>query len=1015
MTTKQSPDWENPQLTHRGRADAHATLVPFTTTAAALAGAREASPFFRLLNGDWRFLHVPDLAHLPAEWEQEPHDDSGWQTLPVPSCWQMHGYGIPNYTNVNYPFPVDPPFVPDENPVGLYRTLFSITPEWEGRKISLVFEGVCSQFSVWVNGREVGMSKGSHLPAEFDVAEFVRPGSNLLAVRVLHWSDASYLEDQDMWRLNGIFRDVYLLARPQVSVRDVTIKTWAGTSQALKVARIEVPGPDAPFHLHVAAELQGAAPTDGVVVLATLYDASGAEVTAVSLDTDIVLAAPKLWTAEEPYLYSLLVSLTGPDGSQEVLRLAVGFRDIRIADQQVFINGKAIKLHGVNHHDSHPDRGYAMTRADLERDVVLMKQHNMNAVRTSHYPPDPYFLDLCDRHGLYVVDEADVETHGFGPDDAPLHISDDPQWQAAYVDRAVRMVARDKNHPSVIIWSLGNESGIGRNHEAMGAAIRALDPSRPIHYEGAGAHPVVDIVSVMYPSVQTVIEEGKRTDDPRPWFICEYAHAMGTGPGSLREYADAISASPRLLGGCVWEWADHGIRRHTEDGTEWFAYGGDFGDKPNDGNFCIDGLVSPDRRPHPGLLEFKKVIEPASVTVTADTVRITSHCDHRSLDHLALHWQALHGADVIEEGVLDLPHIPARQSAEVPLPPLPPGAAPTHVNVSLRLKEDTSWAPAGWEAAWGQALLAGLAEVGAVPAQSALRPLEVSDSGFAVTVSGPSFALTLDKWHGRLTSWEQDGVPLLAQGPRVQLWRAPTDNDHQLARGWREAGLDRLWHRTVQVEVTEQAADSVTLTVETVLGTYSVRPVFRVFSTYQITPGGTVTLTTQIRPLRSLPALPRVGLTLHLPAGFDYFRWAGRGPHSSYPDRKESARLGLWSGTVADQFECPIRPQESANKADTLWAEVTDREGRGLRVSGVPHVSVLHYTAEDLTAARHTYDLTPRAETILNLDYKQCGLGSESCGPAPLPPYLITPAEMEFTVVLTPKTKTIRTNTPGDV
>lgn len=1038
-------DWENPQLTHRNRAAAHATFVPFSGAKAALEGVRAASPFFQLLNGNWQFLYAPDLAHVPSGFEQERQNTGDWGTLPVPGCWQLYGYGIPNYTNINYPFPVDPPFVPSENPVGLYRTSFEVTPDWESLRLSLVFEGVCSMFGVWVNGQEVGMSKGSHVPAEFDITSVARLGVNLLVVRVLQWSDASYLEDQDMWRLNGIFRDVFLLARPAVFVQDVVIKTWAGSGEKLNVDRSEVPGPDEPFHLHITAKLQNAGDQNagdqnagnafgkGHRVTALLHDAAGTEVVTFVLEENIVIpagghrivqgevvpTAPQLWTAEEPYLYTLLISLTGPDGSvAEVLPFSVGFRDIRIADQQLFVNGRPIKLRGVNHHDTDPDRGYAMTRMDMERDVILIKRHNMNAVRTSHYPPDPYFLNLCDEHGLYVVDEADLETHGFGPADAPIHISDDPQWQPAYVDRAVRMVARDRNHPSVVIWSLGNESGFGCNHEAMASAIRALDPSRPIHYEAANNHPVVDIVSVMYPSVETVIQEGRRTDDPRPWFMCEYAHAMGNGPGSLREYWEGVEEYPRLLGGCVWEWADHGLRRRTEDGTEWFAYGGDYGDWPNDGNFCIDGLTSPDRRPHPGLLEYQKVIEPVKVQVdysvveldaAAGKVRVTNRYDHRSLGHLALHWQALLGDKVLQECTWDLPHIAAGQAGEIALPALPLGTFGTsHVNVSLRLKENASWAPQGWEVAWGQAILGGLpAAENALSLRtsrrSGLQPLHVSENEFMVAVSGADFALKLDKWIGRLASWEYCGVPLLARGPCVQVWRAPTDNDvHSTAQDWRQEGLDRLSSRTVGIVVARQTDELVEFTVETVLGAVSMRPAFQVRATYQVTTDGTVTVATQVTPLRSLPTLPRLGLTLHLPSRFDQVRWAGRGPHQSYPDMKESARWGVWSGTVDAQFENYIRPQENGNKADSLWVEVTDCHGRGLRASGTPHLSVLHYTAEELTSARHTFDLPPRAETVLNLDYKQSGLGSGSCGPGALPEYLVSAVSSEFTVTLTP-------------
>ncbi|HEY3282240.1 MAG TPA: glycoside hydrolase family 2 TIM barrel-domain containing protein [Armatimonadota bacterium] len=1012
-------DWENPQLLQRGRQEPHATFVPYPDAASAREADRQESPFFRLLNGDWQFAYAPDPPSVPTGFEREGFDDSAWKPLPVPSCWQLHGYGAPDYTNVNYPFTVDPPFVPSDNPLGLYRMSFDLPQEWDGRRVSLVFEGVCSLFYVWLNGQPIGMSKGSHVPAEFDITAALRPGPNLLAVQVFHRSDASYLEDQDMWRLNGIFRDVYLLARTPLALRDVGLKTWAGDSEALKVSRSEVPAANAPYHLRLSAEVrnQGAA-RSGCSVSALLLDASGAEVATLSLGqsvdlaagasstltTEMELASPQRWTAEEPNLYTLLVTLVGPDGSPlEVLPFQVGFRDIRIADQQLWVNGASVKLRGVNHHDTHPDRGYAMTREDLERDLQLMKQHNMNCVRTSHYPPDPYFLDLCDRYGLYVVDEADLETHGFLTGKSLDYISDDPFWEAAYVDRAVRMVGRDKNHPSVIIWSLGNESGYGSNHEAMAAAIRALDPARPIHYEGAGERPLVDIVSVMYPTVQTVIDKGRDKSDPRPWYMCEFVHAMGTGPGNIQEYWDAIREHPRLIGGCVWEWADHGIRQHTDSGEEWFAYGGDFGDLPNDGNFCIDGLVSPDRRPHPGLLEFKKVVEPVRVEVqgtTSGKVRLSNLHDHRDLGFLTLRWHASRAGDELSQGEMPLPALPAGQALELQLPlDLVPGAlAPTVLTVSLHLKDAALWAPAGHEVAWGQATLP--EPMPEAPALSG--ELEVLDEPYAVTVKGAGFSLTLDKWYGELRSWEVGGTQLLAEGPRLQAWRAPTDNDVHMANGWREAGLDRLSHRAARTAVTAKSDEAVELLVESVLGAYPILPAFGVTYTYLVKGDGTVTLTTKVKPLKDLPTLPRVGLTLRLPAGFDQFRWAGRGPHMSYPDMKHSARFGLWSGTVDEQYEVEVRPQETGNRTDTQWAEIINAAGHGLRVWGVPNVSVLHYTAEDLTAAQHTTDLHARAETVLNLDYVQSGLGSQSCGPGPLEQYLIQPSEMEFTVTLQP-------------
>jgi beta-galactosidase/beta-glucuronidase len=637
------PDWQNPAVLARNREPAHTSLVPFADVDSAQEDDRAASPFFRLLNGAWRFFYARRPGDVPAGFEAESFVTEAWDTLPVPGNWQMHGYGTPNYTNIRYPYPVEPPHVPDDNPVGCYRREFAVPPAWEGRRVFLTFEGVNSAVDPEVNGRPVGYSQGSHMPVEFDVTDCVRQGGNLVAVQVYQWCDGSYLEDQDMWRLSGIFRDVYLTARPIGFIRDVQIHT-----------ELDETSTDATLSVRALGSRAG-----GGRVTAGLYDAARKLVAEAALDGSgaaaLAVAAPRKWSAEEPNLYTLLVTQSDAEGRvQEVLRYAVGFRQVRVENGRLRLNGVPLVLRGVNHHDTHPDLGHALPWETMVRDVVLMKRHNVNTVRTAHYPPDPRFLDLCDRYGLYVIDEADLETHGFGEVGDLNQLSDDPAWEAAYRDRAERLVARDRNHPSVIMWSLGNESGYGRNHDAMARLVREADPTRPIHYEQAGDAPVVDVVSAMYASVDRLVEEGKK-DDPRPYFLCEYAHAMGNGPGSLKEYWEAIEAHPRLLGGCVWEWADHGIRRRTADGAEWFAYGGDFGDEPNDGNFCIDGLVSPDRVPHPGLLELKKVYEPVRVVardLRAGRVVIQNRYQFASLAHLAAHWELRWGGELLQQGAL---------------------------------------------------------------------------------------------------------------------------------------------------------------------------------------------------------------------------------------------------------------------------------------------------------------------------------------------------------------------------
>ena len=676
---------------------------------------------------------------------------------------------------------------------------------------------------------------------------------------------------------------------------------------------------------------------------------------------------------------------------------------------QVLLNGVPLEIRGVNRHDTHPDLGYAVSLESMIGDIVLMKQHNVNAVRTLHYPNDPRWLDLCDQYGLYVIDEADLETHGFGYE-APDIPARRPEWRDAFVDRARRMVERDKNHPSIIMWSLGNESGYGPNHDAMAEWIRGADPTRLLHYEGAGDSPMVDLVSTMYPTVDRLIEEGKRTDDDRPFFMCEYAHAMGNGPGNLKEYWEAIRAHPRLLGGCIWEWVDHGIRQRTASGEEWFAYGGDFGDEPNDGNFCIDGLSFPDRIPHTGLIEYKKIIEPVHVEpvdLLAGRVRVVSRYQFSSLGHLHGHWQLACDGDVTAEGDLSKLETPAGGSEEVTLPytlPEPAPGATYWLNLSFTLAKTTLWAQPGHEVAWAQFELPVKAAARAAKRTSVVSPVAIYWDDSLITIVREESTVRFDSHPGTMVAWEYQGRPLLAAGPRLNVWRAPTDNDVHIAREWRKFRYDKLQQRVSWVS-TDDRPEAVEVTVEATLAPPSFTPYFGCTYRYCVYSSGDVVIDTHVRPLRNdLPVLPRLGLQFRMPGAFDRFSWYGRGPHESYVDRKESARVGVYRGSVQDQYVPYIFPQENGNKTDVRGTAVTDISGIGLLAIGMPllNVSVHHYTTEDMANAKHTYELVRRDETIVNLDYAQAPLGSASCGPGPLTEYLLEPKPIAFSVRLRP-------------
>ncbi len=1014
-------EWENQGLMHRNRLPARAWFLPCRDEASALMGDRAASAFFKMLSGRWAFKYLESLADLPADFPKGA-DVSGWDSIPVPSCWQMLGYGRPQYTNVRYPYPLDPPKVPQDNPVGLYHREFHLPEGWDGMRVHIVFEGVSSAFYLWINGRMVGFSKGSHMPAEFDITDFVCRGGNSMFVQVFQWSDGSYLEDQDFWRLSGIFRDVYLLARPNVHLWDVFVKTPMRPGRAGAELCVEA----------VVRNAGGAASRAGAL-RAKLLDADGRAVLDEAigsigaigagreklLEKSFRAASPHLWSAEDPYLYTLLLSLEdGAGGTIEAAMFRVGFRDVRIKDGVFLVNGAPVKIRGVNRHEMDPDLGYAVTYRSMLQDILMMKRHNINAVRTSHYPDDPRWLDLCDEYGLYVIDEADLETHGFGYT-APDIPARDPRWREAFLDRAVRLVERDKNHPCVVMWSLGNESGYGPNHDAMAKWIRSRDKSRPIHYERAGDAKVVDVVSVMYPTVEYLVEEGKKASDRRPFFMCEYAHAMGNGPGNLMEYWDAIWTYPRLMGGCVWEWCDHGIRRKTPEGVEYFAYGGDFGDWPNDGNFCIDGMVFPDRRPHPALIEYKKALEPVKVEPVdpaAGKFRIVNRYDFLTLAHLRCEWRLEVEGRTVGMGTIELPPVPPRGSAEATVPIPAAGVSqnfPPLLSMSFKLDKDFPWAPAGHEAAWAQFELprstAAAEEVGIRPETRArhlaARPgLSFRHEGRMLLLAGDSFGIAFDMVRGTIASWEFEGFEMISLAPHLHIWRAPIDNDKWIKPEWEKWSLDRVRTRIASCELAESNGETLELRTEYTIASPGRKPALKGSARWSFYGSGEVAVSQHVKLAEDLPPLPRLGIRLAMPSLFDRLMWYGRGPHENYPDRKESAAIGLYSMAADEMYVPYIFPQENGGRSDVRWAALTDARGVGLMAAGDAPlcVAALRYSTEDLTTANHTFELKRSDSVFLVLDRLFCGLGSASCGPKPLPQYIPASKDIAFDIWLRP-------------
>ncbi|MFF0342352.1 glycoside hydrolase family 2 TIM barrel-domain containing protein [Kribbella sp. NPDC004875] len=922
-------------------------------------GAREPRAWLRSsrprisLNGRWNFK----LWDSAPDGIPEAGDD--WVDLQVPGHWVLQSHERPRYTNTAFPFPIDPPHTPDANPTGDHVRWFDVPEDWPRDGAVLRFEGVDSCFKVWVNGVEAGTAKGSRLPSEFVIGDLLRPGRNSLAVRVHQWSSGSYLEDQDMWWLPGIFRDVTLLARPLID--DVYVHASYDHRTGSGTLRVETV-PDAVIRV----------PELGIV--------AEPEVT-------VPIAAVEPWSAEVPRLYDATVEVPG-----ETVELRIGFRTVELVDGVFTANGQPLFFRGVNRHEHDERRGRAMTVEAMRQDVVLMKQYNINAVRTAHYPPHPAFLDLCDEFGLWVIDECDIETHGFIYTDWRGNPADDPDWAPMMLDRMQRMVERDKNHPSVVIWSLANESHRGQNFGPLAAWTRQRDPERAVFYERDRTYEFSDFYSLMYPPLEDLEAIGTRTEDvpeetaehpelearrrALPFILAEYAHAMGNGPGGLAEYQRVLEHYPRLQGGFLWEWIDHGL---LLPGATDHVYGGDFGERLHGTNFCIDGLLFPDRTPSPGLLEYKKVLEPVRITGPSP-LTIQNRRTFAGLDDLEFLWSVTADGVEVESGRLEVPALAPEQSVELP--------SPTDETVSTFerlltvravLAKDTAWAVAGHEVAWGQFVLSS-------PADCADGPVDVVvENGDAVRLGGAEF----ERRTGRLT--QLFGQPV--DGLRLDLWRAPTDNDNGqggrngVTQEWRAAGLDRLLERVDGVELTDSSVVVHTRVAPEGLGV-SVRTTYRWTAvdaglrlTVDVVPegewGGTA-----VTP--RCGSWPRVGVRMVLPKALENVQWYGGGPGEAYSDSREAARVGRYERTV-DELQTPyVVPQENGSRADVRWAELTDAEGNGLRVTGTPYfqLTARRWSTEDLEHARHRSDLTPRNHIYLNLDLAQNGLGSASCGPA---------------------------------
>ena len=1026
--------WETPEICCLDRLPAHATFHPYPTPELARARNPQDSPWVMSLDGDWKFKLVDNPETIECESFMKPSvKTDGWDDITVPGNWTTQCFDKPWYTNVVMPFPNYPPNVPSDNPTGLYRTTFMLPKEWQNRRVVIHFGGVESCFFVYLNGNQVGFAKDSRTPSEFDLTPFVKAGVNTLAVKVIRWSDASFIEDQDHWWMAGIHRSVYLYTTESVHIADVFARGFASGE----------------LRLELRASFNGAQPEKGWRFVTSVFGPGGAEVPEGTMEAEIPpsLGAGSgnrgnrvekslqfnnvsLWSDETPNLYTLVVSLLNPEGAiVECTSVRFGFRTVEVKDRQLLVNGKPVLIKGVNRHDFHERYGKTVPRETMLQDIKLLKQFNFNAVRTSHYPNDTYWYDLCDEYGIYLIDETNLEAHHYYG-----NLCDDPRWTNAFLYRAMNMVQRDKNHPAVIFWSLGNESGYGFNHDAMAGWIRGIDDSRLLHCEGVltkyhqgyngwpsdACTRGTDVIAPMYPDIENLKKWSKLSTDYRPLICCEYSHAMGNSNGNLKEYWDAFENLPGLQGGFIWDWVDQGLLNLDDQNREYWSYGGDYGDQPNDKNFCINGMVWPDRTPHPSMYEFKKLVQPLAVeakNLNKGSFAIRNKRWFTTLNDLQCHWTLTTGQRTLQEGDIDITDIPPRESRDIVLsdlqiPELLPGEE-SFVNFTFTRKEANDWAEAGHEVAWEQ-----FAMPFSAPPDRPSAPfgkLQLKKSASPVEIIGRHFKMTIDRAEARIKTFSWQDKALIIDGPRLNLWRGPTDNDGVKAWSgqdwkplgkWMKAGLNKLTLQTASCDVETIDGGAVVADLCNIwIGADAEAPVCHQHR-YLILPDGEILVENLITIDPKLPDLPRVGVTMTLAPALENLAWFGRGPHESYCDRKAGARVGVWQGTVTEQYVPYVVPQEHGNKTDVRWMALeAGPADAGLLFQAENRLlecSASHFTADDLFKATHINELDPRSEVFVNIDYGQRGLGGASCGPDTLPQYRLEPGVYSFSYRIRP-------------
>lgn len=1001
--------WENHQIDGINRMPARAHFLTFPSKEKALLNNNRYTHAFKNLNGVWKFMFLDAPEYSPEGFFNSDFDVTKMDDITVPGNWQLQGYGKMHYSDLWYNFPINPPYVPTENPTGIYKRTFFVEESYRDKKIIIRFCGVDSAYHLWINGKEVGYSKVARNESEFDITDLIRVGEeNDVTVRVYQWSDGTYLEDQDMWWESGIFRDVELIGVPKDGINDYKVIADLDDEYKNGIFKVEA------FlrttkEVNVTFELVDAG--ENTVFTKTVVAKEG------KACIDEVIADVNHWTAETPYLYKLFMTVEDDGQIVEVIPQNVGFRNIRLNGETFLVNGVAIKFKGVNRHDYSPQNGRVVSREEIEKDIILMKQFNINAIRTSHYPNSYYLYDLCDEYGMYLIAETDLECHGFELTGDYKWITDDPSWELAYVSRMTRMIERDKNHPAIIFWSLGNESAFGCNFRKMTDVAHEMDPTRLVHYEGDFDVESADVYSTMYTWIENpkkpylmkdIIEKSKK-----PHVHCEYCHAMGNGPGNLKDYQDLVYAHDKLQGGFVWEWFDHGIESFTESGEKYYRYGGDFGDDPSNKDFCIDGLIMPDRTPSPGLYEYKKVIEPITTTavdIQKGIINLLSRYDFANLDRFNLVYKVMEDDVILQTGFMAVPSIEARANKDITLPydlsaiKVKPGAH-YYVNISYQLREDTSYASSGHELATAQFELP-LYKEGIV-----IRPegiLNVEKEHTTLHVKGANFSLDFNLVNGNLMNIVRDGMQVLSKGPRLTLWRAPISNDMEIIDKLKKVYFLHLEHEVVMNIDYHMEDNILKVEVDTINSTTNSAWHFKTKYVYTVCPSGDILIDVEGTPSGRVDLapdmLPRIGVSMHLDKSMEHVRYFGMGPGENYADSKEAAQMGLYANTVDGLFTNYVIPQENGNHMGCKWVSMTNDRGMGLLASteGDFNFSASWYEDKDLDDAKHTCDLVKRDYIVFNVDYKQNALGTNSCGQWQLDKYRAKFEDFKLSFRLTP-------------